>query len=68
MLSGGYQAMESGMMSYSESRSGLVLTFAMGGWDPATHDAFLTLDWEAEVSPNTPPCCFEQRNPRPSLL
>ena len=43
------------MMSYSESRSGLVLTFAMGGWDPATHDAFLTLDWKAEVTPAATP-------------
>ena len=58
------------MMSYSESRSGLVLTFAMGGWDPATHDAFLTLAWKAEVTPRCNPltCRFEQLNPTPSLL
>lgn len=48
-----FTAMESGMMSYSETRSGLVLTFEMDGWDPSTHDAFLTLDWAAQASPAT---------------
>ena len=46
-------ASESGMMSYSEMRSGLVLTFEMDSWDPSTHDAFLTLDWTATGSPAT---------------
>ena len=55
------------MMSYSESRSGLVLTFAMGGWDPATHDAFLTLDWKAEVIPNSPPAASSSVTPRRRL-
>lgn len=46
-------ASESGMMSYAEMRTGIVLTFAMDGWDPETHDAFLTLDWTATASDAT---------------
>ena len=46
-----FSAAESGMMSYYEMRSGLVLTFAMNGWDPSTHDAFLSVDWSASASP-----------------
>lgn len=48
-----FSASESGMMSYSEMRSGIVLTFDMDGWDPSTHDAFLSLDWTANASPAT---------------
>ena len=46
-------AEENGMMSYSEQRSGVALTFGMKDWDPSTHDAFLTLDWTATAQPAT---------------